>query len=102
MLQWRPGRDPVSTVLMAIKVSPIYVNLVSCRIELTELTPLPHVGEIVVPSAVIAHVFAQKGFHMLSVSSDVGAIGTHMSESLRKAKGETGDHTEVSTGPYGQ
>lgn len=39
---------------------------------------------------------------MLSVSSDVGAIGAHISESLRKAKGETGDCTEVSTGPYGR
>lgn len=35
---------------------------------------------------------------MLSVSSDVDAISTHLSESLGKAKGEAIVRTEVSTG----
>ncbi|KAI5852689.1 HpcH/HpaI aldolase/citrate lyase family protein [Morchella snyderi] len=48
-----------------------------------------------------AHMFSQKGFHMLSVSSDMGALGTYMSQSLRKAKGDAESVIQVSTGPYG-
>lgn len=38
---------------------------------------------------------------MLSVSSDMGALGTYMSQSLRKAKGDAESVIQVSTGPYG-
>lgn len=39
---------------------------------------------------------------MLSVSSDVGAIGAYISVSLGKAKGDTERNTEGPTGPYGR
>ncbi|KAE9982408.1 hypothetical protein EG328_010942 [Venturia inaequalis] len=45
--------------------------------------------------------FADKGFNMISIAADMIALPAYLSETLKKAKGESGGAEKV-TGPYGR